>query len=579
MNLPRTWQLKSIYASPQAAEEDCERLKKEFAAISALLEREATASTIVRFDHATAAYKQVEAYLSCRLADSPQDPSVHALQARSSLLAAEGEKALFLLGYTLSLLDAPRFEALLKDPKLANLSFFLRERRHISSELLDKGREKLISALSVDGYHSYWSLYRLIVSKMQITYEGKKLSVGQADNLLTSPDRAVRQEAFSLLNAAWAEQADLLAQILNYMAGFRLQVFAERGWNDVLHEPLLNNRMQKSTLDAIWKAIENKRHLLVRYLEDKARLLGVEKLSWTDVYAPIGTTHTTLSYDEGATMVLDTFKQRHPQMAAFAKTALEKGWIESEDRPGKQAGGFCTSFPLTGESRIFLTYNGTLDNVSTLAHELGHAYHNECVRSLPFFAQDYKMNVAETASTLAEMMVIDGAISKAAEDEKLVLIDDKLQRAVAFLMNIYARFLFETAFYAERKNGFVPPERLSQLMVEAQQKAFGNALADWNPYFWASKLHFYITDVQFYNFPYTFGFLLSLGIYTRSARDSDFAHKVDLFLKDSALFTVEELAKKHLGVDLTKTDFWESAIDSLIPDFETYSKQTVRTQS
>jgi oligoendopeptidase F len=263
-------------------------------------------------------------------------------------------------------------------------------------------------------------------------------------------------------------------------------------------------------------------------------------------------------------------------MAAFSVQAFERSWIEAEDRAGKRPGGFCASFPVAGETRIFMTFGGTANNVATLAHELGHGYHQHVMTDMPALAQGYAMNVAETASTLAEMIVADAAVKKASSDEeRIILLEDKIQRAIAFFMNIHSRFIFETNFYEERRQGLVSVERLNELMVSAQKQAFKDSLSSYHPHFWAAKLHFYATDVPFYNFPYTFGYLFSAGIYAKALDEgASFEDEYVSLLRDTGSMTVEDLAQKHLGVDLTKPDFWQSAVDMAIEDVKQFMALT-----
>ncbi|MBI2812073.1 MAG: oligoendopeptidase, partial [Candidatus Melainabacteria bacterium] len=249
-------------------------------------------------------------------------------------------------------------------------------------------------------------------------------------------------------------------------------------------------------------------------------------------------------------------------------------WIEGEDRAGKRPGGFCVAFPKSRQSRIFMTYSGSLINLSTLAHELGHAYHNAMVERLPSFAQHYRMNVAETASTFAEQIVSDAFLRACkTRQEKIKILFDRVERSLMFFMNIQARFIFETQFYEQRKKGFLSAEELCKLMQAAQEKAFGNALGVWHPYFWASKLHFYFTGAPFYNFPYTFGYLFSLGIYEISKKKGPaFADQYDALLRESGMMSSEDLAKKHLGVDLTQPDFWQQAASGVLNDIDELNK-------
>ncbi len=336
------------------------------------------------------------------------------------------------------------------------------------------------------------------------------------------------------------------------------------------------NRMTLETLNTMWSTIDANKDRLVAYLQRKRELLGLEKLGWQDISAPIGQSHSKLTYDQAATFIVEQFGRFSPRMAEFATMAFNNRWLEAEDRPGKRMGGFCTGFPEKKQSRIFVTFSGTMGNMATVAHELGHGYHQSIMQDMPPMTRHYAMNVAETASTFAEMIVADAAVKHApTQEEKLSLMEDKLQRAVALLMNIQARFLFETRFYAERKQGLVPVKRLNELMLQAQKDAFKDALDLYHPHFWASKLHFYNTGVPFYNFPYTFGFLFSAGVYAKAMEvgvgfEEDYAN----LLRDTGRMQVEDLAQRHLGVDLTKPAFWQSAIDLVLVDFDEFMKLT-----
>ena len=283
-----------------------------------------------------------------------------------------------------------------------------------------------------------------------------------------------------------------------------------------------------------------------------------------------------MSFNEAADFIVEQLGRFSPKMAEFTQAAFDKNWIEAEDRPGKRPGAFCTSFPEKRESRVFMTFSGTMGNVSTLAHELGHAYHQSVMNDLPPMAQQYAMNVAETASTFNEVTVSDAAMRYAkTPEEKVVLIEDKLQRAVQLLMNIQCRFIFETNFYNERKKGLVSKQRLNELMVEAQKEAYADALDEYHPHFWASKLHFYNTGVPFYNFPYTFGYLFATGVYARAKKEGPaFAAKYDDLLRDTGRMRVEDLAQLHMGVDLTKPEFWQDAIDSALAELDEFMALT-----
>lgn len=529
---------------------------------------------ICEFEKVASRLRQAGAFVSCLEAQNTSDKKAAIHRGTVTTLQASLQSVLTELDEKLTKIEEDHWQEILKRDGLKERAFNLNERRSNAKEKLPRPQEDLLNLLSIDGYHGWGQMYDTIVGSMEVVVEldGKteKLSVGQASNRLSDPNRDVRKAVFHAWEKAWAKNGEFLSKTLNHLAGFRLKVYEARNWTDVLKEPLNINRMKKETLDVMWQVISENKTPFVQFLQRKAKLLGLEKLSWFDLDAPLAQNDTKISYDDGAKFIVEQFAKFGEKKASYAKLAFENQWIEAEDRPGKRPGGFHTYFPESGQSRIFMTYSGTQGNVSTLAHELGHGFHTYVMRDLPFVNRNYAMNVAETASTFAEMIVADAAVKNAkTKEEKLNLLEDKIQRSVAFFMNIHARFLFETRFYEERKKGMVTTERLNELMVEAQREAYGDALDEYHPMFWGSKLHFYITSVPFYNFPYTFGYLFSLGIYAEMLKNGN-EEKYIALLRDTASMTVEDLAFKHLQVDLTKRDFWQKAVDLCIADVEEF---------
>jgi oligoendopeptidase F len=586
--LPQTWNLDVFFAggsqSP-AFSAHLDQLEKDIAALREAIaegrtDAEAQSALISMIQSIAVRLKQAGSFTACLTAQDVKDEHAVLASGRVKSIGAAYQSALTKWEELLLRISDEDWQELLRRDAHVPIAFPLEERRRRAKEKLPPDQEVLANDLAVDGYHGWQDLYNIVVGRMtiEVEHEGKvqQLSVGQTANLLSHPDRGVRERVFAKWTESWAKEADLCAQALNHLGGYRLQLYRHRGWDSVIKEPLDLNRMSQETLDAMWAAIDRRKDRLVAYLQRKAKLLGVEKLSWHDVGAPLGSVNKVIPYDEAAAFILEHFGRFSPKLRELAEVAFTEGWVEAEDRPGKRPGGFCTSFPVSGQSRIFMTYAGNTSNVSTLAHELGHAFHQHIMSGLPPMAQNYAMNVAETASTFAEMIVVDAAVRDAASrEERIALLEDKLQQAVAYFMNIQARFIFEKHFYAERKNGLVSVARLNQLMEEAQKTAYGDALADYEPHFWASKLHFYITSYPFYNFPYTFGYLFSLSLYARSLEEgAAFEEKYVALLRDTGRLTVEELAKRHLGVDLTNVDFWQAAVDLAVADIEEFLRLT-----
>ncbi|MDG5787403.1 M3 family oligoendopeptidase [Evansella sp. AB-P1] len=538
------------------------------------------ANNILRAQELGKKVREAGAFVGCLNAQDVTDEGARLLTGRTKQLYSYYSSILTSIDEQLLGLDDDQWLEFAKIEEMEPILFNLNERRQNAKDKLPSDKEKLIEALSVDGYHAWGDFYDTIVGRMEVEVEldgeKKSYSVGQASNLMNDKNRTVRQHVFEQYEKAWEKERDLFANTLNHLAGFRLQTYEARGWEEVLKEPLKINRMKQETLDVMWDTITKNKPTFLKYLDRKAKLLGQEKLDFVDVSAPISENVEEVSFDHAAELICDQFRSFSPKMADFAKMTFENQWIEAESRPGKRPGGFCTSFPISEQSRIFMTYDGSASNVATLAHELGHAYHQYVMNDLPQMSQRYAMNVAETASTFAEMIVADATVKQAETKEaKIQLLDDKLNRSIAFFMNIHSRFLFETSFYEERKKGLVSGNRLNELMVNAQKEAYCDALGEYSPHFWASKLHFHITGVPFYNFPYTFGYLFSMGIYAQAVEaGEDFEDRYIALLRDTGRMEVEQLAKVHLNVDLTKPEFWQKAIDLVKEDLDTFLELT-----
>ncbi|MDU4270195.1 MAG: M3 family oligoendopeptidase [Enterococcus hirae] len=528
----------------------------------------------------TEGFSQCNSYITALLSANVKDTQAKLLSGKLYALLPRWQSADTILSKKFAEISDNNWQTLLQTDAFSLIAFRMNEIRRDGHRLLSEAEENIINTLSLDGLNAWSSHYDTIVGTIVIPFEenGKvtDLSAGQAFNkMMGDPDPLVREKLFIAWEKAWQEKTSLLSDTLNHLDGFRLSTYKLHGMNDYLQKPLEYNRLKKETLDVMWATIQKNKQPLVDYLTRKANLFGKEKMEWQDQDAPIilgDLKEKTFTFDEAASFIIENFQKFSPKMATFAQSAFEKSWIEAEDRPGKRPGGYCTELPETQESRIFMTYSNSVNEVATLAHELGHAFHSSVMWDLPALHRDYAMNVAETASTFAELIVADATLKAAkTKEEKINLLDTKLQNALAMFMNIHSRFIFENRFYSARQEGLVSEEEITQMMVEAQKEGYHDALATYHPHFWAAKLHFFIDDVPFYNFPYTFGYLFSLGIYAyANKKGTSFEQEYIELLRDTASMTTEELAQKHLGVDLTKPDFWQAGIDMVLEDINSF---------
>lgn len=534
---------------------------------------------IVRIQKLNARVRQAGSFVHALVSQNVADEKAHQIYGEVDLYNSQYSKLMTSLEAFAKNQNDDEWEKLLEDTGIGESAFYLDELRETARKKMEPEFEAFAKDLAVNGFHAWNRLYDKIYGDLSAEFvednEAKMLSMGQINNKMASPDRDIRKQAFQKLENSWETVANQASMALNYLAGFRLTLYEKRDWDSFLTEPLMETRITEATLNAMWGAVEQGIPKLVPYIDAKKKLMGIDQFNWYDQFAPVGDSERVYSFDEAGRFVIENIAPFSKEMADFSKMALDNRWVEGEDRPGKAGGGYCTGFPVIGQSRIFMTYGGSFSELATMAHELGHAWHSWVLKEKPLFARVYPMTLAETASIFNELLVKDAALTKAGDrDEQLMLLDQKLQDAHTLFCNIYARFLFDKSFYTERKKGLVNRTRLDELMVEAQKQAFGGMLDGpdaFHPLFWASKLHFFLTDAPFYNFPYTFGYLFATGVYSRAKKEGPaFFESYKALLADTGKMTSEEVAKKYLGVDITKQDFWDEAVALSVADVKPF---------
>jgi oligoendopeptidase F len=520
---------------------------------------------------------QSNSFITCLLGQNSKDQQASTLRGKTSSINARFESALKRMQHVLVNTNQHLWEDLLNTKVLNKNQFILNEWRKIGKLHLSDEEENLVSDLMIDGYHAWGQFYNSLISSIRVNVliegEIKELSVGQAINLRSHPDEEVRKESHHVLQDMWNEKEELFAKILNHIAGFRLQVYKKRGLENVLEEALIENRLKEQTLNAMWKAVSKYKKPFTNYLNHKAMMNGDIKMHSYNFWAPVTKRKPKIDFDAAVNFISEHFSKFGTELENFTRQAFDNGWVEAEDRPNKSTAAFCAGFPLSGESRVLMTYGDRITDVLTLAHELGHAFHNHAMKHVDGLNRHYPMSIAETASTFSEMIILDAAIENAeSTDKKLFLLDEKLKRSV---MNIHSRFMFEKKFYEERKAGFVSSTRLNELMEEAIYECYEGSLDNVSIHSWIWTPHYYITKSPFYNFPYTFGYLFSLSIYSKSKdKGKEFEKDYLEMLRDSGSMSTEDLVMKHLEEDITSEDFWEKGIKLCVKDAEEFINLT-----
>jgi oligoendopeptidase F len=525
-------------------------------------------------------------YLSCLRNANSQESSVAQEHASLQALGAEHRKLDVCLLDALRRCSDAEFEALLQREALVTARFRLSRYRESAQKMMSAELETLNADLEVDGLAAWGRLYDQVSGALQFSMPqpdgtSARVPMSMKTSLLESPDAAVRRSTLVNSNRAWEEMEQVVAACLNSIAGTRLTLYRKRGIKHFLEPALFEAGISQKTLDAMMSAIASQYQIPRDFLALKARLLGKTRLGFQDLAAPLPVhSHQGHSWEEAERLLSSEFTRLYPDFGKFTAHAFRAKWIDYQPRVAKRQGGFCTSSDAIAQSRIFMTYNGTLGDVQTLAHELGHAYHHHVMRDLRPLNLLYPMTLAETASTFAENLLTDAILQSPINDEtRATMLAQRLDHAAAFMLNIPMRFLFEKRFYSERAEGEVPVARLKELMLEAQRECYGDVLdpGEMDAYFWASKLHFYITDISFYNFPYSFGYLFSQGVYARMREVGPaFFAQYEELLRLTGSQTAEQVARRSLGVDLEQPQFWLDAIGLVAADLDRFRELSGR---
>ena len=457
-------------------------------------------------------------------------------------------------------------EFALESELVKKYSYKLKREKENAKHLLSDEVEEIISQLDMTGGSAWGNLQTYLTSTLKVDYDGRVVTLSEIRNLAYSADAGVRKEAYEAELKAYEKIADSVAFSLNNIKMQVNTLCEKRGYDSALDMTLYESDMKKETLDAMLTAIKEYLPVFRKYLRKKGELLGHKNgLPWYDLFAPIGKAGKSYSIDEAKEYLVNCFSGFTPEMALLMKEAFENSWIDFYPRKGKEGGAFCADANFIRQSRILTNYDGTFGAVDTLAHELGHAFHNKQIFENRILNQDYSMPVAETASTFNETHFMLSAYKKSNDpQEKLAILENLLSGTTQIICDIYSRFLFEDAVFHKCEAQFLMTNDLKEIMLDAQKQAYGDGLdqTKLHPYMWTCKGHYYSSGLSYYNFPYAFGGLFAMGLYTQFLNEGDsFVPKYNALLKATATCSVEDTAKMA-GIDLTKPDFWRSSLQT-----------------
>ena len=458
------------------------------------------------------------------------------------------------------------------DPFLSDYRFMFEKMAESSRYLLSGRGEEIAAKLHLSGGSAWSDLQGYLTSTVPVSYNGGTTNLSAIRNLAYDPDAAVRKAAYEAEIACYDRIKDSVAFALN---SIKLETISDcqlRGYESPLERTLKHSDMKRETLDAMLGAMDEYLPKFWQYLKAKAKALGHEKgLPWYDLFAPMGSSTSKYTAEDSKKILVDLFSTFDQELADMVARAFDEAWIDFYPRDGKAGGAFCAGAECLGESRILTNFDGSFSDVVTLAHELGHAFHNQCIQSHRTLNKDYSMPVAETASTFNECVVMAAAIKNAqSDDERMALIESQLQDATQIICDIYSRFRFEASVFENREEQFMNADALCDLMLDAQKKSYGDGLDHdcLHPYMWVCKGHYY--GPTFYNFPYAFGGLFARGLYAQYLSEGEaFVPKYKKLLYTTSVATVEDTAKVA-DIDLTDKNFWRAALQTIADQIDLF---------
>ena len=521
--------------------------------------------------------RRVAGFFSLRRSTNASDPAGAAYMTKIQALMASTAKEHVIFEKFVG--DIEDIDSLIAgDEVLSQYKFYFSEIKNSVSHNMSDEAEAVFAKLNISGGKSWGDLFSYLTANVEVDYKGGKTTLSAIRGLAESDDATERREAYEAELACYSKIKDSIAFALN---SIKAQVNTEaelRGYESPLHMTLEHSRMKKETLDAMLSAMREYLPKFHEYLRHKAKLLGYENgLPWYEFYAPMGKADSkTFTVEEAHEYLVNHFNSFAPDLAEMVDRSFKEEWIDFYPRAGKVGGAFCSNLPFLGQSRILTNFSGSFGSVVTLAHELGHAYHGQQIQDHRPLNTGYTMPVAETASNFNELIIVNDAIAKSEGEEKIRLIESQIQDCTQIIADIYSRFLFEDEVIRRRKNTFLFPAELEEIMINAQKEAYGDGLDPTllHPYMWCCKSHYYSAGLSYYNFPYAFGGLFSRGLYAKYLEEGEaFLPKYRQLLTATTVDTVEHVAG-IAGIDLTQPDFWRKSLQMIADQIDVFIKET-----
>jgi pepF/M3 family oligoendopeptidase len=515
-------------------------------------------------------------YAELSLSVNTKDETANKISEKLSLKLAELAKPSTVFSKWLSC--TKNLESVIEDSDLTSAhSYYLMDLAQNAKYLLSDTEEELIAKMKNSGSTAWSKLQNTLTATLlvpiNVNGEDKKLPLSVVRSMAYDKDTTVRKNAYEAELKSYDAIAESSAAALNGIKGEVITLSYLKGYESPLDNTLLNSRMDKETLDAMLTAMMESLPTFHKYFKKKAELLGYsEGLPFYELFAPMGNANMHFTYEDARTFIVKNFATFSDNLANFADYAFSNSWIDAEPRAGKSGGAFCSNLHSIKESRILSNFTGSFNDVSTLAHELGHGYHGLCLAEETALNSDYPMPIAETASIFCETIISNAALKTASKEEAFAILENDISGNAQVIVDILSRYLFESELFKRREDSSLPVNELKEIMLDSQKKAYGKGL-DHNflhPYMWLCKPHYYSATSNFYNFPYAFGLLFSKGLYAEYLkRGESFVNDYNTLLSATGKNNLVQVAKM-MDVDIHSINFWRSSLNLICEDIEKF---------
>lgn len=577
------WNLDFLFSSPSAPEFDkaCQECYADLDALGKLFEetgvrkgeRDANASSafnrvVDAFNTYLVKQRRVTVFLYALVTTESGNEIAQAklseFQSRTTLLSKLSTSLTAWIG-------AQDVEALLAGSQVAREhEFLIRKAKMAAEHLMSPAEESLAADLDLTGSTAWQKLHGNMTSQLEVQVGNDRMPMSVVRNLAYDPDREVRRDAYMAELDAWKKVELPLAACMNSIKGEVGTLAKKRGWTSPVAMACFNANIDEQTLDAMMTAARESFPAFRRYMRAKAKMLGLERLAWFDIFAPVVEGGKEWAYDEAAEFVKESFASYSDKMADYAQSMYDEQRIDAEPRAGKRDGAYCTGIP-PADSLVMMNFKPAFGSVSTLAHELGHGYHNLCLKDRTVLQRSTPMTLAETASIFCETIIRQAVVqSDASDQEKLSVLEASLQGSCQVVVDICSRFLFEKSVFEKRSERELSAGEMCELMLDAQRQTYGDGLDPefLHPYMWAVKPHYY--GSSFYNFPYMFGLLFGLGLYAIYEKSPEtFKANYDDLLSSTGLADAATLAQRF-GIDIRTPEFWRGSLAQIAKDVEKF---------